>query len=171
MANVKNMFRTPPHLDYISAPRLHSGGSRQRGFTIVEVMMAAAVMALAIATSIVAMQRGFLSLDTARKLTIAGQIMQCEVEKMRMSPWSEVNAYSAALDPMPLDPIFASNPAIASHFKLRRDAAPVATASGVGMKQVTFTVSWKSYDGRTQSRNYTTYYGEHGLYDYYFNQL
>ena len=37
--------------------------------------------------------------------------------------------------------------------------------------QVTFTVSWKSYDGRTQARNYTTYYGEHGLYDYYYNQL
>jgi hypothetical protein len=72
---------------------------------------------------------------------------------------------------MPLDPIFAGNPAIASHFTLRRDAADVATSSGVGMKRITFTVSWKSYDGRTLSRNYTTYYGEHGLYDYYFNQL
>ena len=133
--------------------------------------MATMVMTLAITTCITTMQRGFLSLDTARNLTTAGQILQCEVEKMRMSKWEEIKAYDPTLDPMPLDPIFSSNPAIASHFTLRRDTKAVPTSTGVGMRQLTFTVSWKSYDGRTQARNYTTYYGEHGLYDYYYNQL
>ena len=46
------------------------------GFTIVEVMAAAVVMALAITTSITTLQRGFLALDSARNLTMAGQILQ-----------------------------------------------------------------------------------------------
>jgi prepilin-type N-terminal cleavage/methylation domain-containing protein len=165
------MFRTRPRVSPPLERRRSLLSSHQRGFTIVEVMMAAAVMALAIATSIAAMQRGFLSLDTARKLTTAGQIMQCEMEKMRMVKWSEINAYPTTLDPMPLDSIFTSDPAVASNFTLRRDIAVVPTTTGVGMKQITFTVSWKSYDGRVQSRNYTSYYGENGLYDYYYNQL
>lgn len=145
----------------------------KRAFSIVEVMMAVAVMALAITTSITTMQRGFLSLDTARKMTIAGQILQCEMEKMRMVPWATINAYPATLDPMTLDTIFLSNPAISSAFTLRRDVTVIEAASATvrGRVQITYTVSWKSYDGRTLSRNYTTYYGEKGLYDYYYNSI
>ena len=128
-------------------------------------------MALAITTSITTLQRGFLSLDTARKMTIAGQIMQCEMEKIRMVPWATINAYPATLDPMPIDTTFTSNPAVGSDFTLRRDVDVITTTTGVGMKQITFTVAWKSYDGRTLSRNYTTYYGQNGLYDYYYNSL
>ena len=141
------------------------------GFTIVEVMAAAVVMALALTTSITALQRGFVALDSARNLTMAGQILQCEMEKMRMLRWETIEAYPATLDPMPLDAGFASNPTIAPRFRLRRDVAPVATSSGVGMKEVTFTVTWTGYDGRSVSRNYTTYYGQNGLYDYYYNSL
>ena len=172
MQVVKKMFtQRLPSVDATSSRVMPQREPNSRGLTIVEVMMATAVMALAIATSIAAMQRGFFSLDTARKLTTAGQILQCEIEKMRMVKWAEINAYPAMLEPMTLDPIFATNPATASHFTLRRDVTAVPTATGVGMKQITFTVTWKSYDGRALSRNYTTYYGEHGLYDYYYNQL
>ena len=58
-------------------------GGAGRGFTIVEVMMAAIVMAFAITTSITTMQRAFLAIDAARGVTYAGQIMQSELEKMR----------------------------------------------------------------------------------------
>jgi Tfp pilus assembly protein PilV len=143
----------------------------RRAFTIVEVMFAAAVMALGITTSITTLQRGFLSLDTARKITIAGQILQCEMEKMRMVPWATINAYPATLDPMTIDTSFTSNPTVGSRFTLRREVDTIATTTGVGMKQITFAMSWKSYDGRTLTRKYTTYYGENGLYDYYYNSL
>ena len=163
---VKQLFRKQSHacppIRPLSAPA---------AFSILEVMIAAAVMALAITTSITTMQRGFLSLDTARKLTTAGQILQCEMEKMRMEPWTTINALPATLDPMTLDPSFTSVSTLGGQYRLRRDVATIATASGVGLKQITFTVSWKSYDGRTLSRNYTTYYGQNGLYDYYFNSL
>jgi hypothetical protein len=130
-------------------------------------------MALAITTSITTMQRGFLSLDSARKLTLAGQIMQCELEKMRMVTWTTINAYPATLDPMPIEAAFLTNPAVSATFSLRRDVAVIVapTATERGMSQITFTLSWKSYDGRPLSRSYTSYYGEKGLYDYYYNSF
>ena len=143
----------------------------RRAFTIVEVMLAAAVMALVITTSITTLQRGFLSLDTARNVTLAGQILQCEVEKMRMVPWATINAYPTSPTPMTMDASFTSNPAVGTRFSLSREVAVVATTTCIGMRQVTYTVSWSSYDGRTLSRSYTTYYGQNGLYDYYYNSI
>lgn len=128
-------------------------------------------MALALATSITALQRGFLSLDTARKMTIAGQIMQCEMEKMRMVPWATIYAYPPTLDPMPIESAFLSNPAVSSSFRLRRDVTVMVAPSATerGLSQITFTLSWTSANSNSLSRTYTTYYGEKGLYDYYYN--
>ena len=135
-------------------------------------MLAATVMVLAIASSLAVMQRGFASLDTARNITIAGQIMQCEVEKMRMKPWSTISAYeTTGPTTEPIDTSFTSNASVGTRFSLQRDVSVVPTVTGVGMRQVTFTVTWNSYDGRALSRSYTTYYGENGLYDYYYNSL
>jgi Tfp pilus assembly protein PilV len=138
----------------------------RRGFTILEVALAAAVMALALTTSITTMQRGFLSLDTARNLTIAGQIMQSEFEKMRMQPWSTIDAYGSS-DPVTIDSSFTSNAFIGTRFTLTRNATLIRT----GLKQITLTITWKSYDGRSLSRSYTSYYGQNGLYDYFYNSI
>jgi Tfp pilus assembly protein PilV len=141
--------------------------ARQSGFTIVEVMMAAIIMAFAITTSITTMQRGFLSLDTARNITIAGQIMQSEFEKMRLLPWTTVDAFAASTPNLTVDSSFTSNTYIGNRFTMDRTVTLVRT----GMKQITLTVSWRSYDGRTISRNYSSYYGQNGLYDYFYNSL
>jgi Tfp pilus assembly protein PilV len=147
------------------------------GFTILEVMMAVIVMAFAITTSITTMQRGFLALDTARNITIAGQIMQSEFEKMRLLPWTTIDAYPATITSQPydaahpeyftLDSAFTSNAFIGNRFTVVRDVTLIQT----GMKKITLTISWKSYDGRTITRKYFTYYGQNGLYDYFYNSL
>ncbi|MDB6114114.1 MAG: hypothetical protein JWQ62_1059 [Lacunisphaera sp.] len=129
--------------------------------------MAAIVMAFAITTSITTMQRGFLSLDTARSLTIAGQIMQSEFEKMRLLPWTTVDAYPLPSTSVTVDSSFTSNAFIGNRFTMNRTVTLVRT----GMKQIDLTVTWKSYDGRTISRSYSSYYGQNGLYDYFYNSL
>jgi type II secretory pathway pseudopilin PulG len=159
-----------------SIPRGARRGSAA-GFTIVEVMMAVIVMAFAITTSITTMQRGFSSLDTARNITIAGQIMQSEFEKMRLLPWTTIDAYAPSVTSQPydaahpeyfnLDTAFTSNAFIGNRFTVVRDVVLVRT----GLKKITLTISWKSYDGRTLSRKYFTYYGQNGLYDYFYNSL
>lgn len=131
--------------------------------------MAAMVMAFAITTSITTMQRGFLSLDTARNITIAGQIMQSEFEKMRLVPWTTVDAYDAtgAEVDLAVDTSFSSNTFIGTRFTMTRRVDLIRS----GMKQITLTVTWRSYDGRSISRSYSSYYGQNGLYDYFYNSL
>lgn len=145
-------------------PRIRGGNCR--AMTIAEVAMAVVVLALIITTSLTAMQRAFLSLDTARNLEIAGNIMQCEIEKERLFTWAQVS--DAAYLPV-LDASFARNPAIAGRFTLSRSLTSLPQRSGQ-MVQLTLTVRWRSYDGRTIARSYTTYYGKNGLYSYFYGK-
>jgi len=136
-----------------------AGGTR--AFTLVEVAMAVCVLALALTTSLAAMQRAFLQFDTARNLGIAANILQCEMEKQRLLTWAEVN--NAGYAPV-IDPSFARNPAIGGRFTLSRAVAVRSTQS----VQITLTVSWRGYDGRNLSRSYTTYYTQGGLHEYFY---
>ncbi len=152
-------------------------GPRSRknaGFTILEVAMAAAVMALAIASSIQVMGRGFASLDTARRLSFASQIMQSELEKMRLTQWGDgttagtgtvgsgVSAYATTPTNVPINAaLYTGTGDIGSSMTMTRLAENVHT----GMIKVTLTITWTTFDGRTLSRSYITYYGKNGLYD------
>ncbi|MDD2764755.1 MAG: hypothetical protein PHE83_12365 [Opitutaceae bacterium] len=138
--------------------------SDTRGLTIAEVALAVIVLAMAITTSISALQRAFLDLDTARNLEIAGNILQCEMEKERLFSWTQ--ASDATYQPV-IDTSFARNPAIAGRFTLSRSLTTLAGRSGQ-MVQITLTVRWRTSDGRSLSRSYTTYYGQGGLYAYVY---
>jgi Tfp pilus assembly protein PilV len=133
------------------------------GFTIAEVSLAVIVLALALTTALSALQRALLDLDTARNLEIAGQIMQCEMEKERLFNWAQLNdgTYRPTIDSS-----FARNPAIASRFTLSRSLTAL-TGRGGQMVQVTLTVTWRSYDARNLSRSYTTYFTQNGLFAYF----
>lgn len=131
--------------------------------------MGAIVMAMAITTSITTLQRGFLSIDSARSFVIAGQIMQSEIEKMRVSPWSTTVTVTGIVDytntfpAITIDPVFTSNAYISNRFTLTRTMADPKT----DLRQITLTASWRTIDGRTLSRSYTTYYARYGLYDFF----
>ena len=131
-------------------------------------MAAAGVMAFAIATSITVMQRAFLALDTARNISYAAQIMQSELEKVRLLPWTTIGTYASSETPvtttLTIDSRFTSNAYIGSRFTLTRTASTLHSNT---MMQIKLTVTWNSYDGRTLSRSYVTYYGQNGLYDYF----
>jgi hypothetical protein len=113
------------------------------------------------------MQRAFLALDSARNVTLAAQIMQSEFEKMRLKNWDTINAYDVAptVTTLTIDSSFTSNSAIGNRFTLTRTVSLVHT----DMKQVTLSISWRGYDGRTITRSYSTYYGKNGLYDFFYN--
>lgn len=136
-----------------------------RAFTLVEVAMAVFILALALTTSLAALQRAFLQLDTARNLEIAANILQCEMEKERLFTWAQ--ASNGGYAPV-IDPSFSRNPAIAGRFTLSRSLATLAGHSGQ-MLQITLTVTWRGYDGRSLSRNYTSYYTQGGLHAYLYN--
>jgi hypothetical protein len=71
---------------------LQAGRSRAKAFTIVEVMVAAAVMVLTITSSFSVLARSFGQLDTARCISYASQIMQSEMERSRITGWGDGTA-------------------------------------------------------------------------------
>lgn len=148
-----------------------------RGFTIVEVMMAASVMVLAISSSLIALQSGMRALDTARYTTLAGQILQSQMEKLRMLTWTQLT--NATYGPVAYS-TFTPDLAATASAQLNRFsvggvpgkcaqtivAAPAPFDST--MKVITLTAAWTGLDGRPHSLTYTTYYGKSGLSDFFY---
>ena len=149
--------------------------------------MATFVMALGISTSIIAMQSGFKSLDVARDTTLASQIIQSEVERLRLMSWTGISALPAS-ETVSLSTMFTTNTEITSRFTATRMVGAVVdppvsptqanlantaygswkTWSTAEMKQITISVSWKGYDQRSHSVSMVTYYAKNGLYDYLY---
>lgn len=143
--------------------------------------MSSFVMAFGIATSIVAMQTGFKTIDVARGTTIASQILQSEMERMRMMSWTALTAMSTAVDSVaPVPPgsppgverfdgaaYFSSNPNVAGKFIITRTVAADGSRPSDVMN-ITISVQWNGYDGRSHTRSFTSMYAKNGLYDYYY---
>jgi Tfp pilus assembly protein PilV len=147
----------------------------QAGFTIIEVALSAFVLTFGIATSIIALQMGFKALDVARDSTLAAQIMQSEIERLRLLPWN--NASTVAKDSIvelevseqvPLSSMFTSNATLAAKFKVHRAITTDPDPNRADVRYITLTVAWTSISGKSYSRSFTTMYAKNGLYDYYY---
>jgi len=137
--------------------------------TIVEVVMASCVMALALTTSIAVMQSGFISLDTARGNTLASQVLQSEIERIRLMSWAKVTDATTMMGEHKVDlkEVFDTNNELAGKFTLVRTVKDDDTRPGEAV-DIYLQVFWKSYDGRAHQRSFQTKYVKNGLYDYYY---
>lgn len=135
--------------------------------------MAAFVMAFGIATSIIAMQMGFKSVDVARGTTLASQILQSEMERLRMMAWSNTTAAVDSITELPASETFdgstyfSSNPAVANRYRITRTMTPDPTRPD-DVVHITISVTWTSFDGRAHRRSFQSIYAKNGLYDYYY---
>lgn len=143
--------------------------------------MATAVMALGIATSIIAMQQGFKFVDVARGTTLASQIIQSEIERIRMLNWSNVSAMATAVDtvaPVPASStpgveVFDGNTYFSSVSSLTGDytitrTTRLDTTRSTDVALITVSVQWRGYDGRSHTRSFQMKYVKNGLYDYLY---
>jgi Tfp pilus assembly protein PilV len=138
----------------------------RRGVTIIEVAMATMIMALVLSTSITTLQRAFISLGNARDLNMASQMLQSEMEKMRLADWGTISAFPSSATQIALDPAFTSNPFIGNRFTLSRTVTDPKTDTRV----ISLRVRWIGADRRTLSRNLSMRYSRDGLYDYFYSQ-
>ena len=137
-----------------------------RGFTILEVTMASFVLALGIATSIIAIQSGLKFIDVARDTTLASQILQSEIERIRMMSWTSVTALPASAE-VSLSDIFSSSATLARRFTVTRTVES-DTSRPSDVRLITLAVKWRSVDGRMQTRSFQAKYIRNGLYDYFY---
>ncbi|HVZ66153.1 MAG TPA: hypothetical protein VG936_16415 [Lacunisphaera sp.] len=129
-------------------------------FTLVEVMIAAVVLIFGLVTAITTMQRGQQAVDTARNLALATQLMQSEMERLRLKSWSQLEALqSSGETTVTLDSAAGS---AAARFTCVRSITTIKT----DMKEITLTTTWSGYDGREHTARLITRYGKNGLNDY-----
>jgi Tfp pilus assembly protein PilV len=162
-------FASPRTASVTQTGRVPRRGLRalgQKGFTILEVAMATFVMAFGIASTIIAMQAGFKMIDVARGTTLASQVAQSEMERIRMMSWTAIAALPEK-EKVDLTTIFTTDPKLASQFTMVRTAEDVSGKTG-SQREIVLYVSWQSYDGRTHQRTFRTRYSKNGLYDYYY---
>lgn len=142
----------------MSRPFPPPAARRRRGFTIAEVMVAVTVLALGIVGVITVSQRGLQALDTARHLSAASQLMQSEMERLRLLSWAQLQVLQ---DSGETDVALAGAP---GRFSCRREIRDAKD----GMKEITLAATWKGYDGRGHTARLITRYGRTGLNDYFY---
>jgi hypothetical protein len=136
--------------------------------------MAAFVMAMGIVTSITTLQYGMRTVDTARNMTLAGQIMQSEMEILRLQNWAQIAALagsatvdsSATITSGTSTTLDATLTTIANRFTCTRQVADISGRSDI--KLITLTVSWTGLDGRAHRLSSETRYAKNGLSDYFY---
>ncbi|RXK54833.1 prepilin-type N-terminal cleavage/methylation domain-containing protein [Oleiharenicola lentus] len=161
--------------------------SAANGFTIIEVMMASVILVVAFMGMIQAITVGSEMMATARRQTLAAQILEHEVGKMRLLPYATVSGYAAGPTAMTIDSRFddalSSCGLTASSMTLSRTTSNVTT----DLKEVTLTLIWTKsgstaaattpsgswFDqiafyrptsaSRTYTRKTTAFFGKYGL--------
>lgn len=131
----------------------------QGGFTLVELMAACVVMVTVFLSGIGAMRAGFELLDTARNSTLASQIMQSELEDIRLKNWASLPASGAIALP-------ANIAGTGVTFTANRLVEDLSTHTST-MKRVVITVNWTAYTGRSHTRTYETRFSKNGINDYF----
>jgi Tfp pilus assembly protein PilV len=143
-------------------------GHRAAGFTIAEVVFSVFVMALGISTSIIAMQAAFKQMDLARGTTIAAQILQSEMERLRMMSWTSLSTLETTYPTQTYDGAtnFTTNSSVVGKYSVTRTIGDDPANSEI--KNINVSVTWSTYDGRSHTRAFSAIYAKNGLYDYYY---
>ena len=154
---------------------------RRKAFTIVEVMMAAVVMLAGVVGMMQVIVSGSEMIDISRKQTVATQIIHGEIDRIRLSNYSQLSNGSTTI--LLADSASPDN----SSARYTRTAYPEMWQTLTGstftctqvisdvrtdLKKIVYTVTWigntNRVTGSTNSRRYTrsgsTYFGKNGLY-------
>lgn len=146
----------------MNPPRPPNRPCRRTAFTLVEVMVAATVLVFGLVTALSVLQRGNQAFDTARNLGLASQLMQGEMERLRLMNWAQLEALQrsgeTAVAPDP------NAGAAGARFRCVRTITDVKP----GMKEIVLTATWNGYDGRPHTARLITRYGRTGLNDYFY---
>lgn len=156
------------HSSFRSAPA--GRRSRTRGFTIAEVMVASLVMALAITSSITTLEYGFRAIDNARYTTLAGQILQSQMEKIRLLNWAQLTNTTTGPGAFPTftPDISATTSAQLARFTCQQSLADAPAPFNGTMKIITLTATWTGIDNKSHSLSYQTRYAQNGLSDFFY---
>lgn len=129
------------------------------GFTIVEVMMAATILVVAFVGMIQAVTIGSEMMATARRQTLANQIITHEVEALRLKSWPEISVLSSISEG-----VYSATPPLEesiTHAGVVFLFSREVKSPNAELREVTVVVRWP--EDRKYTRQMTAYYGRYGL--------
>ena len=111
----------------------------QSGFSLIDVMMGSMMLVVGVMGMIQAVAIGSEMLATARRQTLAAQIINHEIEELRFVGWSTISGLSTSATTITIDSQFTSAMAATGvTYTLTRTVSTVVT----NMREVTFTITW-----------------------------
>jgi hypothetical protein len=123
-------------------------------------MVASCVLMLGISGALVTLQRSLNSIAQTRQLDAASQLMQTELERLRLLSWRQLEELQSE-DQTEFAPPPGSDFA---HFNYERQIRDIRD----GMKEITLVAFWGGLDGRAHSARLVTRYSRSGLNDYFY---
>jgi Tfp pilus assembly protein PilV len=183
-------FGSPHSSSKFNKPSMHAvRRHRQRGVSLIEVMMGSTLLLFGFLGLIQAITIGSESLDTARKQQIAIQLAAAEIEKLRGGDWSTITALpaSATISISATGAISgdATRFALSNHTAATTDdqtdlttlahgftcsftrtflRPTAATSANATFVKVVYTVQWTTNTGRTQKHLIDAYFTKSGLH-------
>jgi len=163
-----------------AAPRLWSarpgplhapGSTNQSGATLVEVVIAATVLAIMIAGVLNSFGYGFMASQLARENQRATQIMLEKVETLRLDSWDQVRsnvfipaAFSEAYDPQSS----VGYQGVVYTGTVQVTGVPFTTSYSSNMRQIYVSLNWTTRGRIPHSRSITTFVAKDGLQNYVY---
>jgi prepilin-type N-terminal cleavage/methylation domain-containing protein len=142
-------------------------------FTLVEVMMAVAVMGVMLVTLYGGFTFAFAETRLARENVRATQILQEKMEIVRLYTWEQAVNTPGYMPTNFTEAFYSNNPTNTStaNFNYKGTvlltAAPVSETYSGDLRMVQIKVSWKS-GGITRKRQMTTFISQYGLQKYVY---
>jgi prepilin-type N-terminal cleavage/methylation domain-containing protein len=130
------------------------------GFTLVEVMMAVFVLGLVVSSCLMALRVMFGQIEVVRNSTLAAQVLQSEMENLRLRNWVFIRSLTDG--EFLMDAEFGGTPA--RSFQRHRYVRDVHE----DLREMILEVQWTGTNGVTSTRRYSTYFAREGLNDYYY---
>ena len=140
--------------------------------TMMEVLIAAVVLAFVIMSSLTALSQAYNFTRHARMVTLAGQIVQSVMEDLRLRNYSQLITYAAQSQPVAFNSSI-STEGFSSNFTTdfavtgTFNTLVASTPTQLGKMSLTLNVTWTE-QGNAYNRTLITYFGEKGLSDYYY---
>lgn len=161
-------------LNTVGQPPIHSARRwrERRGMTILEVLIASVLLTFVVMGTIASVSRAMKSMQHARMLTLASQVLQSQVEDLRLKNYAQVAAYAAQSQPVNftsnittelLNSSFTSTMTLQANFT----TTYASTSTQVGLIDVVITLTWTN-GSSSFTRVARTAFCEKGLSDYIY---
>lgn len=123
-------------------------------------MAASCVLMVGLGGTVLTVKNSLTSISHSRHLGVASQIMQSELERLRLRNWAQLQALQDANDrdvPTPDLPVGAN-------LTCTRDIRDIRD----GLKEITVEAAWGGANGRAHTARLVTRYARNGLNDYFY---